>query len=448
MEEDYQHTPKSHQRPAEALVVERLAAAVKEAEERNDYEAAHNEPLLKALDIVKRFIRSKGRVCYGGTAMNAILPPKDRFYNPEVDLPDYDFFTPDPDGDVEALVAELKAAGFKDVYQRVGMHEGTRKILVNFVAIADITAIAADIYGVLSKRAVIRGGIRYTDPDVLRMMMYLELSRPKGEVARWEKVYERLRLINAAFPPRGGRTRRVAKGAPLPKEAQRSIFDFCIDNQRVLFTGGLDGFYKSVIEKGNKLFSLDAHRGVIGMLSPSISEDAKVLREILGGGTHTKVFTHVAKGELVPEYIELQYHGRPAVLLFQEVACHSYLYFATPDGRSIAVASPDTLVTLYYAIGLFTRRAAGLIPRLMAAIPTLVALGEVNRRKGRPAIPAFPLTCRGYQKGRATLLREKVERIKREKDAGPKTVRSSSKTARSSSKTVRSSSKTRKRDNR
>lgn len=433
MEEDYHHTPKSHQKPAEKLVLERLAAAVTEAEERNDYEAAHNEPLLKALNIVKRFIRSKGRVCYGGTAMNAILPPKDRFYNPEVDLPDYDFFTPDPAKDVETLVADLKAAGFTEVYHRVGMHEGTMKILVNFVPIADITAMAPDVYGIMWKRAFVRGGIRYTDPDVLRMMMYLELSRPKGEVARWEKVFERLALINAAFPPRAGRiaglTARATRKGPrhhdLPKEVRRSVFDFCIDQQRVLFTGGLDKFYKAVIEHGEKIFPLEAHHDVIGLLSPDIKADAKALKALLGGDAAVKVFAHTAKGELVPEYMELRYHGTPAVLLFQEVACHSYLHFGTPDGRSIAVASPDTLVTLYYAIGIFTRRAAQLIPRILGAVPTLVTLADKNRRRARPNIPAFPLTCRGYQKGKATLLREKVERIQRGKRASATRKRNS-----------------------
>ena len=425
MEEDYLHTPKSHQKPAEKLVLERLSAAVAEAEERNDYEAAHNEPLLKALNIVKRFIRAKGRVCYGGTAMNAILPPKDRFYNPEVDLPDYDFFTPDAAKDVETLVADLKGAGFTEVYHRVGMHEGTMKILVNFVPIADITAMAPDVYGVMWKRAFVRGGIRYTDPDVLRMMMYLELSRPKGEVARWEKVYERLALINAAFPPRAGRVTRRAAGPrhhDLPKEVRRSVFDFCIDQQRVLFTGDLDKFYRTVIEHGEKVFPLESHRGVIGLLSPDIKADAKALKALLGGDAAVKVFQHTAKGELMPEYMELRYHGNPAVLLVQEVACHSYLHFGTPDGRSIAVASPDTLVTLYYAIGIFTRRASQLIPRILAAVPTLITLADKNRRRQRPTIPAFPLTCRGYQKGKATLLREKVERIQRQKrGSGSKT---------------------------
>jgi hypothetical protein len=443
MEEDYHKTPASQVKP-DALVLQRLATAVMEAEERNNYEAAHNEPLLKALAIVKKFIRTKGRVCYGGTAMNAILAPKDRFYDPETDLPDYDFFTPDPNKDVEELVADLKAAGFTEVYHRVGMHEGTKKILVNFVPIADISAIGEDIYGIMLKRAIKRGGIRYMDPDTLRMMMYLELSRPKGEVARWEKVFERLQLINRTFPPRA-RTVRIGDGPrhkDLPAAVQRSILDFCIEQQRILFTGDLDKFYRAVIEKNEKIFPVEGMREIVGFLSPNLRGDLKTLKESLGGDGHVAIILHKAKGEIVPEYAEIRYHGNPAVLILQEAACHSMLHFGTPDGRSIALASLDTLVTLYYAIGLFTRRAAALIPRVLAKVPVFIALAERNRRVRRPHVPAFPISCRGYQKGKATLLREKVERIKREKDAGSGSARSSSKTARSSSKTARSSSKT------
>jgi hypothetical protein len=32
------------------------------------------------------------------------------------------------------------------------------------------------------------------------MSMYLELSRPHGDVSRWEKVYSRLELLNKAHP--------------------------------------------------------------------------------------------------------------------------------------------------------------------------------------------------------------------------------------------------------
>ena len=55
------------------------------------------------------------------------------------------------------------------------------------------------------------------------------------------------------------------------------------------------------------------------------------------------------------------------------------------------------------------------LKKALAETPTLVELAEKNRVLPKPRIPAFPLTCSGYQKGFATLLREKVARIQREK---------------------------------
>ncbi len=416
MEEDIHRTQSAH---VAERVQERLLGAISKAQEKIDYDAAHNVELLKALDTVKKFLRTSGRVCYGGTAMNAILPAKKRFYDPEVDLPDYDFFTPSIDADTELLVSNLKAAGFKDVYHRVGMHEGTRKILVNFVPIADISEIPEQLYGILHQRSVNRGGLRYVDPDILRMMMYLELSRPKGEVDRWEKVYERLQLINMAFPPkRLAGTRRAGRaqerGKQLPQDVYRTLLDFCIKHQRPLLTGGLASFYRGVVNGKGNIFSSN-HSGPVGFLSPNLKGDVKELEEVFGGNSAIAVTYHTARGELVPEYVEIRRSGFPIALLFKETACHSFLNFPVPDGRSVAVASMDTLITVYYAIGIFTKRAKALLNAELANLPTLVECVERNRTVAKPRIPAFPLTCSGYQKGFATLLREKVMRIQREK---------------------------------
>ena len=54
--------------------------------------------------------------------MNAILPDSKKFYDPEVDLPDYDFYTPEIDNDVEELVKDLEKEGFKEIYHKVGIH--------------------------------------------------------------------------------------------------------------------------------------------------------------------------------------------------------------------------------------------------------------------------------------------------------------------------------------
>ena len=413
MEEDIHRTLTAH---VAERVQERLLKAIDTAQERADYEAAHNSELLKALDIVKQFLRTSGRVCYGGTAMNAILPARKRFYDPETDLPDYDFFTPDVEKDIADLVAKLKAAGFKDVYHRVGIHEGTYKILVNFVPIADISKIPEHLYAVLHRRAVIKGGLRYVDADILRMMMYLEMSRPKGEVTRWEKVYERLQLINETFPPkRLEGTYRVKRGG-LSVDTERRILDVCVKNQRPLLSGGLGAFYKGIVSGKVRVFDGRSHSGPVAFLSPDLRGDIKSLEEALGGAG-VKTISHAARGELVPEYVEVRLKGQPVALLFKETACHSYLNFPVPDGRSVAVASMDTLITMYYSIGIFTKRAKALMRGALADLPTLVENVERNRSAAKPHIPAFPLTCSGYQKGFATLLREKVMRIQREKAA-------------------------------
>ena len=417
MEEDLYGTPTIETHSTKKNIQSRLEKVIKKAEERNNYENAHNPDILRALDVVKQFLVKKKRVCYGGTAMNAILPVKKRFYNPEFDLPDYDFFTPDSKGDVEELVNDLKKAGFKDVYHKIGVHEGTTKVLVNFIAIADITSISNEIYSIFLKRAIKSEKVHYTDPDILRMMMYLEISRPRGDVSRWKKVFERLQLINDVFPPVVKRsktmnTRKVGKTVRVGKEIWANVYDYCIVNQRIVFTGQLDSYYKRVVRSSTPKFSTD-HSSLVGFISPNIKDDARTLQLLLGGLQKCKLYIHGARGEIVAGHVEVRYNDVPVALILQETACHAYLNFPLKDGRSIAIASLDTLITLYYSLPIFTKRAKQLIPGIDSKIATFLTLDEENRKSSTPKIPSFPINCIGYQKGYPTLLREKVLRLKK-----------------------------------
>jgi hypothetical protein len=403
--------------------LKRLREAVEIAGERISYEAAHNEDLLRALDIVKAFLKRTGRVCYGGTAMNMILPPEKRFYNPELDLPDYDFFTPNIDEDVKGLVADFKKAGFKDVYHRVGVHAGTQKILVNFVPVADVSSLDPDLYRVFHRRAIRKEGVRYTDPDVLRMMMYLELSRPRGQVDRWEKVYERLDLINTEFPPKGSNrcvsasaTRRSRSSREhLSKELRSKIIGFIIENQRILCSGPLETLYRRGISHADVVVEARPG-GPILFSSPEPKADALALKPLLGD--NVKLYIHKEKGEIVPERIEIQRGGRVLCVIVKESACHSYHHVPYEDGRILFIASLEFLITLYTSLALFTKHSAPFIEghgSLMCRVKEFVQLAEKNLAAKKSQFPAFPITCRGYQKGYATLLREKVERIFKEK---------------------------------
>ena len=58
--------------------IEQLEKVVMEAERRIDITVASDPNVTKAIDCVERFLRKKRRVCYGGAAINALLPEKRR----------------------------------------------------------------------------------------------------------------------------------------------------------------------------------------------------------------------------------------------------------------------------------------------------------------------------------------------------------------------------------
>jgi Poly(A) polymerase catalytic subunit len=278
-------------------IKDRIKAVIEQAEERQRYETAHNPDNLKALSVIRAFIKRKGRVCYGGTAMNAILPPEKRFYSEELDLPDYDFFTPDAASDIDEMVRDLLAAGFSEVYHKVGIHEGTKKVMVNFVPVADITVLKKELYEVYHRRAIIKEGIHYTDPDMLRAMMYLELSRPKGMPARWEKVFERLQLINDNFPIK--RCAKTIKSEQIPMETARAIYDFVIENQRVLCSAPASIYSQGI--RGNAVMRM-IKSGAISFTSPTARADAAELKSRIGGA----VYLYKAIGD-APERYEIRH---------------------------------------------------------------------------------------------------------------------------------------------
>ena len=176
-----------------------LRNAVDEAEKKKSKYV--NSPIIrKIINILEKFIKDNGFICYGGTAINNIIPAYDQFYNKSFELPDYDFFTPNALEDAKNLANIYYNNGFDEVEAKAGVHTGTYKVYINFIPIADITQLDPIIYNALKKDVIIKKGINYASPNYLRMNAYLELSRPDGDVSRWEKVLKRLILLNKHYP--------------------------------------------------------------------------------------------------------------------------------------------------------------------------------------------------------------------------------------------------------
>ena len=384
----------------------RLEKAIIKAQEIINYESSHNTEILQALDVVKQFIQSKKRVCYGGTAMNALLPEKYKFYDPDYDLPDYDFLTPDGNSDEKELVIALKKAGFNDVYNRVGVHKGTKKILVNYVAVADITEVEQDIYDIYVKNSKIIDNILYTNENMLRMMMYLELSRPRGEVSRWLKVFERLQLLNKHFKIKECKQKHYSEEVSL--QTRKRILDFIISKGRILANIDLESIYAKSLKSKQVKFNLMRGNGFT-FYSPDLKKDAFDLKDFLYN-KDLQILYYEGYSDTLPNRIRILDNNVPIAVIVEETACHSYNNILTSDNKILHIASLQTLITLYYSFYFFTKSELPYLCDIGKCINTFTKLVSSKTSMFEP----FPIDCSGYQKGYPTLLREKKERIQKE----------------------------------
>ena len=425
MESEIEHLP-SHSFDKEHL--KKQLAVIKQAsdmaQDKIDYFSAHDDDILMAIGVVEDFLRKKHRICYGGQAINAYLPAQHKFYDPEYSIPDYDFFTPSQHQDLKQIAEDLYKAGFTEISAREGMHEGTIKIYVNFIPVADITAIDPRIYRILSKRESRIDGISYIDPNSLRMLMYLELSRPRGEVRRWEKVFERLMIFNEFVPIQSCRSfsaKKLSKSTLTLPQAQ-FVLRYVIQQRRMIAGADLVPFYDHAIKKRvTKMNWILGSTKPILFFSPEPLHDANELLSQLGALSKKKIQTKVFRNQgldLIPSIHVLHQNHAPLVFIIEQSACHSYINLPIKDGmgdglihKVLRVASMDTLITLYFTLGFvqstfFDRGAMDCLAN------QLVTLSIQARREPEQFIfPFVSIRCVGHQHGIASLIRDKLARM-------------------------------------
>jgi hypothetical protein len=398
MEELHQYAPESKllEKSIFKKQIEDLKAAADEAAKKIDYDTAHDEEIRKAISVVEKFLRKSKRVCYGGQAINTYMPETLKFYNEEYDLPDYDFFTPFADRDVIDLVALLQKAGFTEVNERIGIHKGTRKILVNFIPIADITEVESSLYRTFLRRSTQKNGIHYVDPDVLRMNMYLELSRPAGQVGRWEKVFERLLLLNLAQPMDtcSGKTIKEKKIEPY---IRKKILNYVIEQKRVLAGAELGFIYRaSAQERLPEMNWILESGGAIIFFSSDIYKDAEKIQTLLG---HKKTNRQTERGveDFLPRRVLIKKGGQTVIMIIEEMACNAFNELEM-GGRTLRIASLDTLVYLYILLGIFTKDDDKIGVPLLCLAQRLVELENKIRISPTHTFPLFSIKCSGHQK--------------------------------------------------
>lgn len=391
-----------------------LRHAVDEAEQVQGQKMANAEDIKKILKIVEDFIIRKRLVCYGGTAINNILPKYDQFYNKDVEIPDYDFFSPNALDDAKELADVYYEQGYVDVEAKAGMHQGTFKVFVNFFPIADITYMQPELYDAIYKESLVILGIHYAPPNYLRMAMYLELSRPAGDVSRWEKVMKRLNLLNKNHPLLEKDTCKPIDFKKADPTSEESRLYFLLRDsfiaQEVIFFGG---YAISLYSKyGNPPTTLHKNIPQFDVLSEEPERCAELIKESLAHAAfkNIKIIKHDAIGEIIPRHMELRVGKNSVAMIYEPIACHNYNTISI-DGQEIHIATIDTILAFYLSF-IYVDQPHYDHNRLLCMAQFLFQLEQQNRLQQRGVLKRFSLDCYGKQPTLEDIRAEKAQKFK------------------------------------
>jgi hypothetical protein len=384
------------------------------------------EEMSDIIQIVEDFIQKKKSICYGGTAINNILPKEDQFYDRTYDLPDYDFYSPRALEHAKELANIIHKAGYVYVEAKAGIHHGTYKVFVNFIPIADITHISEGLYKALLRESIRREKIHYAPPNFLRMSMYLELSRPEGHISRWEKVLKRLTLLNKHYPLEGENcdTSNIQRKMEitydkLSEKDEENIFytvrNSCIE-QGLVFFGAL----------ANKLYAKKYYKNLevenipdFDVLSDNPRESIMKIREKLFSldilnKTDIKIRYHKGVSEIIAPHYELVVKGETVIFIYEPLACHSYNTIKTQiqsKTKEMRIASIDTMLSFYLAF-IYANRKYYDKERILCLSEYLFKVQQKNRLSQRGILKRFNSKCYGEQQTIEGILQEKNNMFK------------------------------------
>jgi len=396
--------------------LEILRVAVDKAESRVNRKLAQSDLIREVNAIVEQFIRDKKLICYGGTAINNILPSEDQFYDKNVDIPDYDFFSVNAVNDAKELADIYLRQGYSDVEAKSGVHKGTYKVFVNFIPVADVTYIIPDIYKSLKKGIIKVNGLSYAPPDFLRMGMYLELSRPDGDVSRWEKVLKRLVLLNKHYPINNSRCdsvnfQRVFEGESGDRDnIYYTIRDSIIDQGLVFFGGFASTMYGKYMPQKQRKQLLTIPD--FDVLTEDPEKTSTIIKERLieKGYNKVKVVKKAPVGELVDTHYEIVVDKETLCILYKPNACHSYNEIRVGK-KKIKIATIDTMLSFYLAF-IYANRPYFDTERLLCMSEYLFSVQSKNRLKQKGLLKRFTINCYGRQDTMEDIRAAKAKKFK------------------------------------
>ena len=397
--------------------VDYLKSSIKQNEILQKKDKKQNYLSDRLLHVVEQFMKTKTRICYGGTAINSVLPKEKQFYDYDIDIPDYDFFSPNALEDAKELCNLFKKENIFHVEGKNAVSFGTYKVFVNFVPIADITQISEVFYEYLLKHAVSVEDILYTPPSYLRMSLHQELARPKGDVSRWEKIYQRMQLLNTYFPilvkPLSERQHMYIKIKTKEfTSSYDSLFQYFQKKKMVFCNFHLISCVYKRYFKRNKC---DTEMNDFFLIyTDDLTQTYGDIRKMKLPQITIK--KHESQYKFIDDYVILYFKEKPIGVIFQTNSCLSYIEVSFRKMK-IHVGNIDTLLNLYFSVILMDLKeinqpvALSIIGELNHLVDTYHSYLS-SKTKLPKYLERFQLPCLGTQDDLPRILRTRQRKFK------------------------------------
>ena len=251
--------------------------------------------------------------------------------------------------------------------------------------------------------------------------MYLELSRPAGDISRWEKVLKRLILLNKNYPLRGKHCdpklfQREFERID-PKEEEKMYYtvrDSFID-QGLIFFGGYASFLYSAYmpAKQKKLFQKTPDFDV---LAEEPEQAAAILKERLEDFDYKgiQIIKHNGIGELIAPHYEIKVKinniEETVAFIYKPLACHSYNVIKKGN-KTVRVATIDTMLSFYFAF-FYSDREYYDENRILCMAQYLFDVQQKNRLQQKGLLKRFSINCYGKQDTLEEMRNTKAEKYK------------------------------------
>jgi hypothetical protein len=285
--------------------------------------------------------------------------------------------------------------------------------------VADISYLPKELFNAIKKEAIKVSGIMYAPPNLLRMAMYLELSRPAGDVSRWEKVLKRLTLLNKHYPLSGKECSKIEFQRQMSdSEYSNNIYEnvqrTLIDQGVVFFGGYALSMYSQYMPKNlrHKLENMPD----FDVLSEEPMLTAQIVKERLSdiNVKNVKIIKRPGIGEIIAPNYEIKVGKDTIVFIYQPLACHSY-NVVKDNGYEVKVATIDTMLSFWLAF-LYANRPYYDKDRILCMSNYLFDVQEKNRLAQKGLLRRFSINCMGHQETVEEIRAKKAEKFNELKD--------------------------------